>query len=360
MYVWVGTIAELIKLWPVIKDLREQGLRPRIIATGQNPIEQCGFWEQVVPYLSQPVIVLGKGPRKKSILSLFTWFFTLLFVAPYRLSAFRGRSRVLVHGDTLSTLIGAWTGRVLGWRVYHVEAGLRSGHWANPFPEELCRRFVSRLADVALCPNDWAVNNLGRYRRLRKVNTQGNTLRDSLRLVSELPSSLFTAKEPYFVATLHRQELLMQPKLFEQVLRSIQENAPLHWYFILHAPAEKCLNRLPDFRRELSQDSHLTLLPRLPYTDFMQLLKNAEFLITDGGSNQEEAYYMGLPCLILRPRTERIEGLGETAHLNGYDKQGIRKFMQEYRKYRLKPLERESQSPSFIVASQFVPPLATT
>ena len=91
------------------------------------------------------------------------------------------KSVVLVHGDTFSTLLGALAGRLTGQRVAHVESGLRSFNLWHPFPEELTRLAVFRLAHLAFCPDDWA-NPISRGTGIDAVNTAGNTLLDALRI----------------------------------------------------------------------------------------------------------------------------------------------------------------------------------
>lgn len=94
----------------------------------------------------------------------------------------------------------------------------------------------------------------------------------------------------------------------------------------------KSQNLFPSIKR----NSNVVLPERLPYLSFIGLLNAAEFIATDGGTNQEEAYYLGKPCLILRNRTERMEGLGENAVLAHNNWEMISNFINNYKKYRRK------------------------
>ena len=87
---------------------------------------------------------------------------------------------------------------------------------------------------------------------------------------------------------------------------------------------------------------------RLPYSDFIKLLQGSKFVITDGGSNQEELYYMGKPCLLLRNYTERIEGLSQNVVLSRNNKSTIRKFIKNYYTYVQAPV-KTSVRPSAII-----------
>jgi UDP-N-acetylglucosamine 2-epimerase (non-hydrolysing) len=103
----------------------------------------------------------------------------------------------------------------------------------------------------------------------------------------------------------------------------------------------------------LAVDSGWILIERQPFLKFTHLLKNASFVLTDGGSNQEECYYLGLPCYLLRECTERNEGLGSNVVLRPDFINDIPWFMQNYEPFRREPVIF-SQSPSGIVAEEIV------
>ena len=94
---------------------------------------------------------------------------------------------------------------------------------------------------------------------------------------------------------------------------------------------------------------------RQSFVDFIQLMSNCEFLITDGGSNQEEASYLGIPCLVLRSETERPEGLGENALLFGGKLSSIDRFIAEHEQYRRDRIVVE-RKPSDIIVETLVEP----
>jgi len=77
----------------------------------------------------------------------------------------------------------------------------------------------------------------------------------------------------------------------------------------------------------LQSNQLIRILPLLPYAKFINLLVGADFVITDGGSIQEECYYLGIPCLIMRNKTERLDGLGEMAYLSEFNQNNINAFM---------------------------------
>jgi len=119
---------------------------------------------------------------------------------------------VVVHGDTFSTLAGGLVGKLLGMRVAHVEAGLRSYNIFHPFPEELTRLAVFRLSDIAFCPGEWAMRNMEGY-RCERINTGMNTIVDAVRMATA-NSAATPSKDSYGVISIHRFENIFLTKGF--------------------------------------------------------------------------------------------------------------------------------------------------
>lgn len=355
IYFFIGTIAELIKVFPIMKHLESQGRAFKIISSGQNNLRQS----DLLNHLAHPVdIFLYQGSVRQSALGLVRWFLTTLIASYFQLRRAlprdeRRRSVLLVHGDTVSTLMGALLGRALGMRVGHVEAGLRSFRWLTPFPEEICRCLVSYLVSFHFSPNSWALANLAKHRG-RKVCTQGNTLLDTLRfsksVSSDTPLSKQFQSQRYFVFVIHRQENIYNESLVRTLIRQIGQKASeaLKCLFILHEPTRIAFEANGALQ-ELRQFQHVLIVPRLTYLEFMRVLAGAEFLVTDGGSNQEEAYYLGKPCLVLRNATERTEGLDQNVVLSRCDPAVIEDFFKNPSKYQ-RDAVAVSESPSAIIS----------
>lgn len=341
IYFFIGTTAELIKLALVINRLKDQRIDFKIITSGQNRI----LFKELEEYLgpSKVHIAFGEKDEISSVFHFALWaiktFFRGLF---YLRKEFRGldknNSYFLVHGDTVSSLIGALVASIYRLKVVHIEAGLRSFNFLEPFPEELCRFIISYLADIHFCPNEWCINNLKNLDKV-KVNTYQNTLIESfwtairkgkhLKLIKKI-------KKKYFVLVIHRQEHVMfgkkqTKKILEFILKHANKDPSC--IFIIHELTKKFLESAK-IRLNSQIKKNIVLVPRLPYVNFIKLINNAEYLITDGGSNQEEAYYMGKPCLLLRNCTERIEGLGENVVLSKGNKDIIKDFLKNYQKYK--------------------------
>lgn len=327
IHVVLGTKAQLVKMAPVMARLRDRGVPYRFVHTGQH---QATIGEMLDEFgLKPPDVVLHGGGDVVSVPQMAGWAGKILWKCLTRKREIFGddaRGIVLVHGDTLSTLLGALMGKLAGLRVGHVEAGLRSFRLFHPFPEEITRLLTFRLADSLYCPGPWALANVARYGSER-IDTGCNTLADTLELAlrrerrrDHLPG------EPYAVVSLHRYENVFDREVFERLVAILEELARDRLLlFILHPPTERQIERL-GLRERLAANPRIELRPRYTYFDFVTLLEHARFVVTDGGSVQEESSYLGLPCLLLRRATERQEGLDGNVLLSKLDPEIVRRF----------------------------------
>ena len=357
---FIGTDAELIKIFPVIIECQSRGITCHIIASGQNDIKKNRIMSLLD--LNGYLIELSREESiVKNAKGLLLWFARTRKSAVKQIRAgfsnvdFKGIPFV-VHGDTVSTFMGAWIGKCLGCLVCHVEAGLRSHHLFNPFPEEIDRILTSRIARLHFAPGKEPVSNLARVKG-EVVDTMYNTILDSLNFSQRVP--IITAdineiiKEDYFVFVMHRQENLANIDFVNGVVNKINEVATdRKCVFILHKITENVLEDM-QLLNDLKMNNNFILLPRVDYFDFMKLLQHSQFVITDGGSNQEELHYMGKPCLIMRKATERKEGLGTNALLFDGKIDNILKFAKEYGEYREESVINQ-YCPSKIIAEKLL------
>lgn len=340
-YFFIGTEAELIKVFPVILACQKQGDICHIIASGQNDLKKNRILEYIE--LNGKYIELSQEESiQKSAKGLLLWFARTrigakkIIAEHFDLKELTG-ANLIVHGDTVSTYMGALVGRQLHMKVCHVEAGLRSHHLFNPFPEEIDRLLTSRIARMHFAPGQEAAHNLSKARG-KVVNTRYNTILDSL-CISEKMNPVTERLEDiisqeYFVFVMHRQENLMNKDFVKEVMEQIDIlSHKMRCVIILHKITENVLSDM-GYLSKLQQCPEFVLLPRVDYFDFMKLLRGAQYVITDGGSNQEELHYMGKPCLIMRKTTERQDGIGQNAKLFGGDVGEISRFAQNYLSYK--------------------------
>lgn len=358
-YFFIGTEAELIKLLPVLHEFISKKIEFKIIASGQNNITQSDLLRLL--HIKKVDIVLSKENIKQSAFHLFIWFtktFTKsLFLLRKELKKVNKKeATMIVHGDTVSTLMGALLGKLFGIRIAHLEAGYRSFNLFHPFPEEIDRILVSYLADIHFCPYESAVHNI-KNRRGIKINTFYNTIIDSLvfafsqKIESRLLQRLTNKK--YFIFILHRQENLFDKNLVTMLIKILLNyNSNLICIFVMHRLTQTTLEQLNLFNK-IKKKTNIILSPRLPYIEFVRLLKSCEFIMTDSGSNQQETSYLGKPCLILRKFIEGVEGKDKNIILSHNDPYIIRTFIIDYKKY-VTPIIIPKIKPSKIIVDYLI------
>lgn len=326
--VLIGTKAQFIKTAPVLLEMDALGLPYRLVYTGQHS-ETFDLLEAAFG-TRKPDEVLVPDFEAATHGRFLTWilrYWKAVF-SRVRSGAWKGTRIGLVHGDTVSTLFGAMTVRLVGGMVGHIEAGLRSPRLLEPFPEEIVRRLVSRLSRMHFVPDEPAAHNLAKTKGTL-VRTEGNTLMDALRmsLSKARAAGDVCGKGGYGVVSMHRSENLASRATLDRLLDAFIDAAqtvPLR--FVLHPVTREKLASNGWLAR-LQQVPNLTLQERMDYPDFVRLLLDAKFLMTDGGSNQEEAAMMGLPTLLLRRATERPDGIGGVVELSDLDPARIREFV---------------------------------
>ena len=217
---------------------------------------------------------------------------------------------VVVVGDVNSTMATTIAAVKLGTPVGHLEAGLRS--FDRTMPEEINRIVTDALADILWTPSPDADENLLKEgipeERIVRV---GNIMIDSFEMLrhkieTEITYSQFgLTKGNYCIVTLHRPSNVDNPCILEQICYAIQnivEEIPL--VFPVHP---RTRNNLKAFGliKNLESAKNLILMEPLSYIPFMSLVLHSRFVLTDSGGIQEETTYLGIPCLTLRPNTER-------------------------------------------------------
>ena len=352
----VGTKAQYIKTAPILIELRERSIPYRLVYTGQHMETFAGL--EAAFGLPTADDNLVPGTEADSHKGLVIWVCKFAVAAAKRIwrGEWRGAAWGVVHGDTASTLLSAIALRIAGVRVVHVEAGLRSPRMLSPFPEELIRRAVSRLATLHFAPSRVAANNL-KGRNGLVFETGGNTMRDALVIAMQHSGVQERAanSKAYAIATLHRSENLSRRGvlnlLLEEIIRA-SERIPIR--FVLHPVTRRALGNNGWLAR-LESAPGVQLVPRTDYVSFVHTMLGARFLMTDGGSNQEEAAMLGLPTLVLRAETERDDGIDDGVVLmSRLDRAVIRNFVETHNAKDWQVRDIEAGSPSRLIVDHMV------
>jgi UDP-N-acetylglucosamine 2-epimerase (non-hydrolysing) len=309
----IGTRPEAIKMAPLLLRLREEpGLDATLCVSGQHR------------ELMDPVLRLfGIAPD-----------LDLALMAPGQsLNAFAARAierldavlgdrrpdRILVHGDTTTAFAAAITAFHRGIPVAHVEAGLRTGDLARPFPEEMNRRAVDLVADLLFAPTERARRNLEAERVRGAIHVTGNTAVDAFELAmakleseealrrsadAELPK--LEPGRRLLLVTGHRRESFGEGlRGVCAALRRLGGRGDLDIVYPVHlnpkvqGPVEEALADHPRVR----------LMPPLGFLAMVRLMQRADLILTDSGGIQEEAPSLGKPVLVTRDVTERPQAV---------------------------------------------------
>ena len=236
---------------------------------------------------------------------------------------------VLVHGDTTTTFAGALAAFYAKIDVGHVEAGLRTGDIYSPYPEEMNRLLVSKIAAMHFAPTIKNAQNLENEGIVKGISITGNTVIDSIK---------YTAKDDYsfecdalnhidfakktILMTAHRRENYGEP--FDNICQAAAEIAknnpdiqiiyPVHLSPYVREMAGKYLSEIPNVH----------LIDPVGVFDMHNLIKRSYLVLTDSGGLQEEAPSLGKPVLVMRQETERPEAIAAgTARLVGVEKGNI-------------------------------------
>lgn len=331
IHIVIGTRAQLLKMTPIMQECEARGLAWRWIYAAQHK----ETFQQTLDFFrvrDPDYVVVRWDSEAHTMGKMWYWFSRFVLALPQSrsiLGGHTGKSHILLtHGDTTTTFMGALIGRIGGTHVMHVESGLRSYNLLNPFPEEINRLITFRLSDYYACPGEWAMGNVKKLRG-KKINTLENTQVDVLRYGRQnLHRATFLPPEdPYVVLSSHRYENVFRRERFEKIISAAEEAARRFKVVIpLHPVTASQLDKF-ELRERLERNKNVILTPRLEYQNYLVAISGAEFVMTDGGGNQEELYHLGKPTLILRGETERREGLGENAVLSCLDPETIRSFV---------------------------------
>ena len=237
---------------------------------------------------------------------------------------------VLVHGDTSTTLSAALAGFYQKIPVGHVEAGLRSFDKYSPYPEEMNRTLVSRIASLHFCPTINNKNNLIKENIRENLYVTGNTVIDAMKFTAspdyqfqdpDLQDIDFNRYQTILI-TAHRRENYGEPmkNIFRSVLRLAEDYPNLQFVYPVH-PAPTVFNLA---HKMLSGHERIHLIEPVSVEDMHNLIARSYLVLTDSGGLQEEAPSLGIPVLVMRHETERPEAIeAGTACLVGTDSGSI-------------------------------------
>ncbi|HET7571710.1 MAG TPA: UDP-N-acetylglucosamine 2-epimerase (non-hydrolyzing) [Gaiellaceae bacterium] len=287
----VGNRPQFVKSGPVSVALREAGIEEVVLHTGQH-------WDRALSEVFYEELEL---PAPRYRLDLHTADPEAMRPGIAEAIARERPDRVLVYGDTNSTLAGAEAAVAAGVPVAHVEAGLRSGDLS--MPEERNRIAVDRVAALLLCPDERSRATLAAEGVAGRAEVVGDVMADAcFRLApiarerSRILEELGLEPGRYVAATIHR-EANVRPERLARIVDGLGR-IPEPVVFPAHPRTRAALGELP---------ANVRLVQPLGYLDMSALASQARVLVTDSGGLQKEAYWYGVPCVTARPSTEWVD-----------------------------------------------------
>ncbi|MGH9820744.1 MAG: non-hydrolyzing UDP-N-acetylglucosamine 2-epimerase, partial [Pyrinomonadaceae bacterium] len=304
-----GTRPEIIKLAPVIRELRLNGFCVTVVSSNQHKQLLKPFLGMLDVEVDFDLHVMRENQGPNDVC------FRVISKLDRLLSS-ENPDMILVQGDTTTTLAGALAGFNRRIPVGHVEAGLRSGNVNSPFPEEMNRRIVSQIATFHFAATEENRQNLlSEGTPEDRIFVTGNPVVDSLDKISRTVILSRKIKKiidasagmKRVLLTTHRRESFgVALKNNLRVLRDFVEN---HEDTCLMFPVHPNPNVQKATKEVLEGVPRVYLLKPLGYRDFIGLMKVAWLIVSDSGGIQEEAPSLGKPLLILRENTERPEAV---------------------------------------------------
>ncbi len=317
----IGARPQFIKAAPVSKALRSAGHTEILIHTGQHYDDRMSavfFRDLEIP---EPDYNLGVGSGPHG------WQTGRMLIRIEEVLTAEKPARVLVYGDTNSTLAGALAACKLRIPLAHVEAGLRS--FNREMPEEHNRVLTDHCSVLLLSPTLAGVRNLAREGIIEGVHLVGDTMYDAVLQFSEIARRRSTilqdlGLEPkhYLLATVHRPSNTDNPENLRNILAAFSEIGdpvvfPVHprtrkkmvEFGLTHCPGQKHgrSGKVHDGPPSSAGNASIRLIEPLGYLDMLVIEQNARLILTDSGGMQKEAYFFGVPCVTMRTETEWVE-----------------------------------------------------
>lgn len=327
-----GTRPEAVKLAPVIREAKKRGDWKTLVCVFRQHgeiLDQFLKTFAITPDFDLNISISDKallsdevGLLKKGAIVLRSAFGILRF---FLILKREHPDLLVVQGDTSTVFLSSFLAYLFKISIVHVEAGLRTYDKYAPFPEEMNRQLLGRLADIHFAPTERAKQNLiGEHASPERIHVVGNTEIDSLLWILERNKDPRTARETeeilkkdyglqldgqkkLLLVTAHRRESF--GKGLQDICEALKEIAEKRNDVVIVYPVHPNPNVQKVARAVLSGVTNVFLTQPMAYEPFAYLMGKARFILTDSGGIQEAAPSLNKPVLVMREKTERQEGV---------------------------------------------------
>ncbi|MEK7624334.1 MAG: UDP-N-acetylglucosamine 2-epimerase (non-hydrolyzing) [Patescibacteria group bacterium] len=324
-----GTRPEAIKFAPIIKEIKNNSSLKAVVCVFRQHDKMLDYVLKVFDItpdydfkiMLSDKALFGKGINifrkiKNLIISGFSFLKFLMILKKEKPDI------LMIQGDTSTAFLAAFLAFHFKIKIAHIEAGLRTYDKYSPFPEEINRQLISRLADLHFAPTERAKNNLLKEGIAEeKIFLTGNTAIDALFAIKEKQAENIAEYENNFskkygfdfkdkkiiLITAHRRESFGEG--LKNIFSAIKELAEKRKDIIIIYPVHLNPNVCHLARKMLDGISNINLIEPLEYDEFVFLMSISYLILTDSGGIQEEAPSLGKPVLVMREHTERQEGI---------------------------------------------------
>jgi UDP-N-acetylglucosamine 2-epimerase (non-hydrolysing) len=312
-----GTRPELIKLAPVIQEFTKRNQRDRLYIVNTNQHED--LVKQDLDYFQIEVDHRFQLPKRCDDLSRLTAMLLSEFhELKMKLNTLQIKlCSVITQGDTCTSFCSSQFAFYERIPLVHIEAGLRTLDFNQPFPEEFYRKTISSLAAIHFAPTLSAKQNLmAEGVKQDLIIVTGNTGIDNIR--KQFESGRFhynDAKDGVVLITIHRRENRASNlnSIISRIIFYCNKHPEKSFLWIAH-PGNKIESHID------KQPINFKIIQPVSFSEMMKIYKRTNLIITDSGGIQEEAGYLGIPALLFRAKTERTEGIDS----------GIAKYFEEH------------------------------
>ena len=311
----IGTRPEGIKLAPIIKSLENQ--RDKVILKVCSTGQHDEMLKQVLSFFEiNPDIDLNLMTANQTLSSLSSKLINKM----NEVMDIINPDIILVQGDTTTAFLSALSAYYKKIKIGHIEAGLRTYDKYNPFPEEINRQLISRMADFNYVPTKKSFNNLlNESINKNTIFLTGNSIVDAVnwavtkikknrsKIEKNGPFKIIDTKRKIILVTMHRRESF--GKDLKKVCNALKKIAIKYDHIQIIYPVHPNPNIKKPVYKILDKINNILLTNPMNYESFILLINKSYFIITDSGGIQEEASTLKKPVLVIRKKTERTESI---------------------------------------------------